>query len=260
MAERALSGQPSAAESSAPSDDANSWPKAALVYAKPLQLYDLLRDLFLVWIKPTTHVKWRFSPRTLELTRRALTARDTIVIGTSCGGVAALTELLGGLPGELSASVLIVMHTSPDSPRLLADILARCTTLKVAYGQHGHSVEPGHVYIAPPDYHMTVLCPGVVRLDQGPKVRFSRPTVDPLFRTAAEVYGPRVIGVVLTGYGEDGTDGLRAINAAGGITVVQDPNEATAAGMPRSALLGVRPDFNVSLSVMAALLVRHVIT
>ena len=149
--------------------------KAALVYAKPLQLYDLLRDLFLVWIKPTTHVKWRFSPRTLELTRRALTDRDTIVIGTSCGGVAALTELLGGLPGELSASVLIVMHTSPDSPRLLADILARCTTLKVAYGQHGHSVEPGHVYIAPPDYHMTVLCPGVVRLDQGPKVRFSRP-------------------------------------------------------------------------------------
>jgi len=126
--------------------------------------------------------------------------------------------------------------------------------------RRGHSVEPGHVYIAPPDYHMTVLCPGVVRLDQGPKVRFSRPAVDPLFRTAAEVYGPRVIGVVLTGYGEDGTDGLRAINAAGGITVVQDPNEATAAGMPRSALLGVRPDFNVSLSVTAALLVRHVIT
>ena len=187
-----------------------------------------------------------------------MTARDTIVIGTSCGGVAALTELLGGLPGELNASVLIVIHTSPESPRLLANILGRCTTLKVAYGQHGHPVEPGHVYIAPPDHHMTVLGPGFVRLDQGPKVRFSRPAVDRLFRTAAEAYGSRVIGVVLTGYGEDGADGLRAIKAAGGITVVQDPNEATAAGMPGRALIGCRPDFNVSLNEMAALLVRLV--
>ena len=172
--------------------------------------------------------------------------------------MAALTELLGGLPGELNASVLIALHTSPESPRLLADILGRCTPLKVEYGQHGHSVEPGHVYIAPPDHHMTVLRPGFVRLDQGPKVRFSRPAVDRLFRTAAEAYGSRVIGVVLTGYGEDGADGLRAIKAAGGITVVQDPNEATAAGMPGRALIGCRPDFNVSLSVMAALLVRLV--
>ena len=103
---------------------------------------------------------------------------------------------------------------------------------------------------------MTVLRPGFVRLNQGPKVRFSRPAVDRLFRTAAEACGSRVIGVVLTGHGEDGTDGLRAIKAAGGITVVQDPNEATAAGMPRRALIGCGPDFNVSLSVMASLLVR----
>ena len=183
-------------------------------------------------------------------------ARDIIVVGASCGGLAALAELLGGLPGELSASVLIVLHTSPDSPRLLADILGGGAALKVEYGQHGHSVEPGHVYIAPPDHHMTVLRPGFVRLDQGPKVRFSRPSVDRLFCTAAEVYGSRVIGVVLTGYGEDGTDGLRAIKAVGGITVVQDPNEARAPQMPRKALIGCGPDFNVSLSVMAALLVR----
>jgi two-component system, chemotaxis family, protein-glutamate methylesterase/glutaminase len=185
-----------------------------------------------------------------------MSARDTIVIGTSYGGVEAVTRLLGGLPRELNASVLIVLHTSADSPRLLADILGRCTSLSVEYGQHGHSVEPGHVYIAPPGHHMTVLRPGIVRLDRGPKVRFSRPAVDRLFRTAADVYGSRVIGVVLTGYGEDGTEGLGAIKAAGGITVVQDPNEATAAGMPRRALIGCRPDFNVSLSVMAALLVH----
>ncbi len=187
-----------------------------------------------------------------------MSARDTIVIGTSFGGVEALIKLLGGLPGELNAAVLIVLHTSPESPRFLADILGRSTKLKVAYGQHGQSVQPGHVYIAPPDHHMTVLGPGFVRLDQSPKVRFSRPAVDRLFRSAAEVYGARVIGVVLTGYGEDGTDGLREIKSAGGITVVQDPNEATGGGMPRRALIGCSPDFKVSLSVMAALLVRLV--
>jgi two-component system, chemotaxis family, protein-glutamate methylesterase/glutaminase len=187
-----------------------------------------------------------------------MSARDIIVVGTSSGGLAALIKLLGGLPGELNASVLIVLHTSPGSPRLLATILGRCTKLKVAYGRHGHFVGPGHVYIAPPDHHMTVVRPGFVRLNQGPKVRFSRPAVDLLFRTAAEVYGPRVIGVVLTGYGEDGTDGLREIKAAGGITVVQDPNEATVAAMPRRALIGASPDFNVSLSEMSALLVRLV--
>ena len=93
-------------------------------------------------------------------------AHDTIVIGASDGGLAALIKLLGGLPGEFNASVLIVLHTSPESPRLLADILGRSTKLKVAYGQHGQSVEPGHVYIAPPGHHMTVLRPGSLRLDQ----------------------------------------------------------------------------------------------
>ena len=109
--------------------------------------------------------------------------------------------------------------------------------------------------MAPPDHHMTVLPPGFLRLDQGRKICFSRPAVDPLFRTAAKVYGPRVMGVILTGYGRDGADGLREIKAAGGITLVQDPNDAMAEGMPRSALNESSVDFKISLSDMTAILV-----
>lgn len=105
---------------------------------------------------------------------------------------------------------------------------------------------------------MTMLPPGVIRLDQGPKVRFSRPAVDPLFRTAAEVEGPGVIGVVLTGYGEDGTEGSWEIMAAGGVCVVQDPDEATASEMPRRALNRNRGALKIPLDEMAALLVRLV--
>ena len=187
-----------------------------------------------------------------------MAARDIIVVGASLGGLDALSKLLGGLPGELNAAVLVVLHTSPDSPRLLAGILGERTLLKVAYGQHGCSIERGHVYIAPPDHHLTVAPPGVVHLNQGPKVRFSRPAADPLFRSAADVYGPRVIGVVLTGCDGDGTEGLRAIKAAGGISVVQDPKEAVVPEMPRSAIIGANPDFIVVLSEMVALLVQLV--
>ena len=187
-----------------------------------------------------------------------MTARDIIVIGASLGGLDALSKLLGGLPGELNAAVLIVLHTSPQSPGLLAAILGQRTPLKVAYGEHGCSVERGHVYIAPPDHHLTVSHPGVVHLDQRAKVRFSRPAADPLFRSAADVYGPRVIGVVLTGCDGDGTEGLRAIKAAGGISVVQDPKEAVAPDMPRHAIIGDSPDFIVVLSEMAPLLVQLV--
>jgi two-component system, chemotaxis family, protein-glutamate methylesterase/glutaminase len=187
-----------------------------------------------------------------------VSARDIIAVGTSAGGVAALARLLGGLPGKLNASVLIVQHTSPLSPKLLANILGRRTTLKVAYGQHGRPIERGHVYIAPADRHMTVVPPGVIRLNEGPKVRFSRPAIDPLFLTAAEIYGPRVIGVVLTGHGEDGTDGLWEIKAAGGVCVVQDPEEAIAREMPRSALARTQEAFKISLDEMATLLVRLV--
>ena len=182
--------------------------------------------------------------------------RDIIVIGGSLGGFEALRQLLEDSSGRLDAALLVVLHTSPKSPRYLADMLGRCTRKKVSYGEHGLLIERGNVYIAPPDHHMTIMQQGYLRLDQGPKVQFSRPAADPLFCSAAELYGPRVIGVVLTGGGSDGTAGLRKIKASGGVCVVQDPEEARAPEMPQNALIGGSPDFKVPLSEMAALLVR----
>ncbi len=185
-------------------------------------------------------------------------ARDIIVIGASLGGLEAICELTSGLPADLEASLMIVLHTYPGSPRLLADIIGRCTPLAVSYGGRGDAVERGHVYFAPPDHHLTVVPPSYLHLDQGPKENFLRPAADALFRSAAKVYGPRVIGVVLTGGGEDGTKGLRAIKAAGGLSVVQEPMEAIDPRMPLSAMIKNYADYRVSLHEMALLLVRLV--
>lgn len=184
-----------------------------------------------------------------------ITTRDIIVIAASLGGVETVCSLLNGLPGSLNAGVLIVVHTTPHSPRTLATVLGRCTHLKVSYPASWDWVEPGHVYLAPPDHHMTMHSEGVIRLDQGPKVRHTRPAADPLFRSAAAMYGPRAIGVVLTGLDGDGTEGMRAIKAAGGVGVVQDPSEAIAPDMPLNALVANKPDFVAPVKEIPAILV-----
>jgi two-component system, chemotaxis family, protein-glutamate methylesterase/glutaminase len=175
-----------------------------------------------------------------------MTVRDIIVIGASLGGFQALCQLLEETTGRLGAALLVVLHTSPKTPRYIVDMLSQCTRMKVSYGEQGLQIERGHIYIAPPDHHMTVIPLGYLRLDQGPKAHFTRPAADPLFCSAADFYGPRVIGVVLTGGGNDGTAGLRKIKASGGVAIVQDPDEATAPQMPMNALIGDSPDFKVS--------------
>src|SRR5258706_5313299 len=160
--------------------------------------------------------------------------RDMVVIGASRGGLHALSQLLGSLPRDFPAAILVVLHTGPASPRLLAEILGGRTALPVSYARDGDEIRPGHVYLAPPDRHLVVRSCGKLGLDAGPKVRHARPAADRLFQSAAEVYGPRVIGIVLTGGDHDGTDGLRAIKAAGGITMVQHPGEAKDPSMPQS--------------------------
>lgn len=187
-----------------------------------------------------------------------LVNRDIIVIGASLGGIEAIRKLASGFPAHFQAAVMIVLHTGDRSPMFLADIFGRATSLPVSYAQEGDEVRPGHVYIAPPAFHLTTVAPGHLHLDQGPKVKFSRPSADVLFRSAAELYGPRVIGVVLTGGDSDGTDGVKAIKAAGGMSVVQEPMEARDPGMPSNALSGDHPDYKVLLDDMAALLVRLV--
>ena len=184
--------------------------------------------------------------------------RDLVVIGASRGGLEALNQLASGLTIDFPAAVLIVLHTSPDSPRMFASIMGQHTPLSVDYAEQGGSILPGRILFAPPDWHMAVIDEGFIGLQAGPKIRHTRPAADVLFRSAAEVYGPRVIGVVLTGGDGDGTDGLRAIKAAGGISVVQEPDEAIDPSMPRSALQGDSPDYRVPLDEMAELLTRLV--
>jgi two-component system chemotaxis response regulator CheB len=184
-----------------------------------------------------------------------MTPRDILVIGASAGGVEALRTLVGGLPADLPASVFIVIHTAPDSPRLLAELLDRVSQLPVTYAASGDSIERGRIYLAPPNFHLLIR-DGIVELSRGPKENRSRPAVDPLFRSAARVYGKRVIGVILTGNLDDGARGLLLIKKLGGLAVVQDPKDAVYTGMPRSALEHVKVDHVVPVSNMAELFIQ----
>jgi two-component system, chemotaxis family, protein-glutamate methylesterase/glutaminase len=184
---------------------------------------------------------------------------DIIVIGASSGGVAALAEVIGALPAKLPASIFVVLHVSPDSPSLLPGILDRASALEVAAAAHRAPIERGKVYIAPPDHHVIVES-GRVVLSRGPRENRVRPAIDVLFRSAAVSYGARVVGVVLTGMLDDGSAGLAAIKACGGIAVVQDPRDAEHGGMPSAALRAVEPDHVVSLERLAGLLVTLAFT
>jgi two-component system chemotaxis response regulator CheB len=180
---------------------------------------------------------------------------DIIVIGASVGGVDALPRLIGSLPADLPASVFVVLHSAPQGPGLLAGILSRAAALTVAHAADGERIRNGHVYVARPDFHLQLVGTHV-RLSRGPRENFHRPSIDALFRTAAESYGPRVVGVVLTGNLDDGTAGLHAIKDLGGVAIVQDPKDAAAPAMPQSALRNVKVDHCVPLAKIGPLLVR----
>src|SRR5262245_39082781 len=167
--------------------------------------------------------------------------RDIAVIGASAGGVAALRRLLEAMPREYPGTVFVVVHTSPEGRSELPAILNRTSTLPAIHAVDGAAIEPGHVYIAPPDRHLLVSR-GSVQLVRGPRENRHRPAIDPLFRSAAWAYGPRVVGVVLTGNLDDGTAGLWAVKTCGGTTVVQEPDEADHPEMPLNALMHNRID------------------
>jgi two-component system chemotaxis response regulator CheB len=178
--------------------------------------------------------------------------RELIVIGVSTGGLAALKLLLAGLPANLQATVLIVMHVGSQES-ILPQLLGAHSALPVRHARDYEPMEPGVVLIAPPDYHLLVTVTHL-RLSRGPKENFSRPAIDPLFRSAALNYRQKVIGVILSGNLDDGTVGLQVIKAYGGIAVVQDPADAEAPDMPRSALENVDIDYCLPLEKIAELL------
>ena len=186
--------------------------------------------------------------------KHALTAaRRFVVIGTSSGGLAALRKILADLPCDLPAAVFVTMHIGKRYS-VLPTLLATHTAMTVNFAEDEMVPLEGHVYIAPPDLHL-LLDGAVMRLVRGAKENHSRPAIDPLFRSAAITLRRNVIGVVLTGDLDDGTVGLQAIKASGGVTVVQDPAEADAPSMPASALRYASVDHCLPLSEIGTCLV-----
>jgi two-component system chemotaxis response regulator CheB len=180
--------------------------------------------------------------------------RDIVVVGASAGGVEALTLLVAGLPRSIPAAIIVVLHVPPDSPSALAAILRRSGAVPVQQVESRQLIQLGHIYVAPPNRHL-VIDDGHLHLEAGPRENGARPAVDVLFRSAARVYGSRVVGIILSGALRDGAKGMAAIKLGGGVTIVQDPEEALFAGMPRSALKASRVDYCVQTRLMPRLLV-----
>jgi two-component system chemotaxis response regulator CheB len=171
--------------------------------------------------------------------------RDVVVVGASAGGIEALQETLAGVEPGFDGALFVVLHMAAGGGGALAPILARAARIPVATAVDGEPIRPGHVYVCVADHHL-LLADGCVHLRRGPKENGHRPAVDPLFRSAARYFGPRVIGVVLSGTLSDGTAGLLAVRCQGGVAVVQDPGDALYDGMPASALRDVGADHVVA--------------
>jgi two-component system chemotaxis response regulator CheB len=181
--------------------------------------------------------------------------KDIIVIGASAGGIDPIRTILAGLQADFAGAVFVVVHAAADSPGVLPTIFSAAGPLTAVMAQNGERIQPGRVYVAAPDHHL-IIEPGRMRLTRGPKENRFRPAVDPLFRSAAQTYGPRVVGIVLSGRLDDGTSGLWAVKQLGGTAIVQDPAEAWLPSMPESAKRNVRVDHVVSAAQIAPLLVR----
>lgn len=179
-------------------------------------------------------------------------ARTIIVLGASAGGVEALAKVLSALPTDLTAAVAIVLHTGPGTARPLADIWNEHSTLPVAYAKGGERLAEGQVYVAPPDQHLEVDGDGRLRLSDSSRLHPAHPSVDRLFETAVQAFGSRTIGVILTGGDGDGAAGMRAIHAAGGIGVVQEPSDAKDPSMPLTTLRTDHPRYCLPLRDIGA--------
>jgi two-component system chemotaxis response regulator CheB len=171
-----------------------------------------------------------------------LPQRDIIVIGGSAGSFEPLRMIISSLPASFPGSILVATHMMADFPSLLDEHLGSNSRLPVTQAADQEPIRRGNIYVARPDYHLSIEA-GRMRVQRGPRENRHRPAIDPLFRTAARVYGPRVIGVILSGTLEDGSMGLFAVKQRGGIAIVQDPNEAASPEMPRRALGYATPHY-----------------
>lgn len=169
-----------------------------------------------------------------------MVAHTIIVVGVATGGLDPLRHVVEALPRHCSASVFVVMHGA-GATSILPEILGWHGRLAVAFAEDGALIEPGHIYVAPPDRHM-VMDSERIRLNRNAKVHSTRPAIDPLFISAAEAHGDSVVAIILSGAGTDGADGLAAVKAHGGCTLVQEPADAAFPSMPAAAIAADSPE------------------
>jgi two-component system chemotaxis response regulator CheB len=190
-----------------------------------------------------------------ELVNPQAIRRDLVVVGASAGGVGTLRTMFSTLPKDFPAAIAVVIHRSPTFASDLPRILGLQTPHTIIEPENDEDLTTGKIYVAPRDRHMTIV-DGRFRLSRGPKQHFTRPAIDPLFQSAAESYGDRVTGVVLSGGGDDGVDGLIAIKAAGGVSIAQDPAEADHPPMPENAILFDDVDLVLPVRAIPATLLK----
>ncbi len=167
--------------------------------------------------------------------------KRVILIGAGDGGVPAMRRILAALPDDFDSPVVLLVHSSPDDPDPMPQLIQRDGRFKVVAAIDGAAIEDGHVYVVPRGCHAHILGPGVLEVVGPKRLRTARPAVDDLFSTAAAVYGRLCIGLVLTGHGDDGTQGLIAVGAARGLALVQSMADSEVPGMPVNALIGDHP-------------------
>jgi two-component system chemotaxis response regulator CheB len=163
-------------------------------------------------------------------------AYDAVVIGTSAGGLYVMIRILKLLPRNFTIPIIVVQHRSRDERTLLEEVLQQKSNLRIKQADEKELIQPGTVYFAPPDYHLLIEHDGTFSLSFDPPVNYSRPSIDVLFETAADVYRQRLLGIILTGANKDGAYGIKKIALMGGTTIAQQPENADYPEMPKSAI------------------------
>ncbi|WP_248802415.1 chemotaxis protein CheB [Pseudomonas sp. MWU13-2100] len=181
---------------------------------------------------------------------------EALVVGASAGGVEALMTVFGRLTASFRLPIVTVLHMPDGHRSQLAEVFGRRLALRVKEADDKESIVPGSLYFAAPGYHLSIEQDRSFSFSREERVHYSRPSIDYLFASAADAYGPRLMGILLTGANQDGAGGLAQIQRQGGLTVVQDPNDARVATMPQAALTLHQPDYLLSLQGIGRLLVE----
>lgn len=181
---------------------------------------------------------------------------EAIVVGVSSGGMNAMKILFSLLPVEFNIPIVIVQHISPRSDNQWIKLLNDKSNLHIKEADEKEKIEPGNIYISPPNYHLMIERDKTFSLTIDERVNFARPSIDVLFESAAEAYNNKLIGVVLTGSNNDGTKGIKRIKECGGLAIVQNPETAESSYMPASAIAAIKPDYILSLEDITELLIK----